>query len=149
MLAGLFVLITWLLIRSPWGRVVKAIREDEYAARALGKNAYRFKMQVADHRRGDRAASPAWSTPFGKATVQPDYFAASLTFFFWLVLIIGGVGKVWAPIVGSMIYWGMITFVQNTGRQLVDNGIIQPSFMDTSQIDQIRYMARGRRRWRC
>src|SRR3954449_6662522 len=38
-------LLTWLLVRSPWGRVVKSIREDEDAVRALGKNVYAYKMQ--------------------------------------------------------------------------------------------------------
>ena len=42
---ALCVLLTWLLVRSPWGRVLKAIREDEDAARALGKNVFAYKMQ--------------------------------------------------------------------------------------------------------
>ena len=41
----LSVLPIWLLTRSPWGRVLKAIREDEDAVRALGKNVYAYKMQ--------------------------------------------------------------------------------------------------------
>ncbi|MER8349319.1 hypothetical protein ABS234_19890, partial [Acinetobacter baumannii] len=41
----LAVLFTWLLMRSPWGRVIKGIREDEDAVRALGKNVYSYKMQ--------------------------------------------------------------------------------------------------------
>ena len=36
------------------------------------------------------------------------------------MLILGGVGKVWAPVFGAVVYWFMITFIQNTGRQLVD-----------------------------
>src|SRR5690349_1182199 len=40
-----FALLTWLIIRSPWGRVIKGIREDEDAVRALGKNVYSYKMQ--------------------------------------------------------------------------------------------------------
>ena len=43
---GLCLLFTWQLMRSPWGRVLKAIREDEDAARALGKNAYSYKLQA-------------------------------------------------------------------------------------------------------
>ena len=39
-------LLTWGLMRSPWGRVLKGIREDEDAVRALGKNAYAYKMQA-------------------------------------------------------------------------------------------------------
>jgi neutral amino acid transport system permease protein len=42
----------------------------------------------------------------GKSSVQPDTFAAPITFFIWTVLILGGAGRVWSPIVGSMIFWG-------------------------------------------
>ena len=40
----LATLLVWLLMRSPWGRVVKGIREDEDAVRSLGKNVYSYKM---------------------------------------------------------------------------------------------------------
>ena len=40
------VLLVWSLMRSPWGRVLKGIREDEDAVRALGKNVFSFKMQA-------------------------------------------------------------------------------------------------------
>ena len=42
---ALVSLLVWALMRSPWGRVLKSIREDEDAARALGKNVVAFKMQ--------------------------------------------------------------------------------------------------------
>ncbi len=45
-LVALCLLLVAQLMRSPWGRVVKAIREDEDAARALGKNAYWYKLQA-------------------------------------------------------------------------------------------------------
>src|SRR5918995_244201 len=38
-------LVVWALMRSPWGRVIKAIREAEDAVRSLGKNVYSYKMQ--------------------------------------------------------------------------------------------------------
>ncbi len=79
----------------------------------------------------------------GNATVQPDFFVAPLTFFFWLVLILGGVGRVWSPVVGIVIYWFLITFIQNMGRQLVDTGTLPTSMMDPSQIDQIRFWIVG------
>ena len=44
-LVGLVCLWTWALMRSPWGRVIKGIREDEDAVRSLGKNTYWYKMQ--------------------------------------------------------------------------------------------------------
>ena len=130
------------LMRSPWGRVVKAIREDEDAARALGKNAYWYKLQALIIG-GVIGGLGGMVQALGNATIQPDFFVAPLTFFFWLVLILGGVGRVWAPVVGTAIYWFTITFIQNTGRQLVDNGLIPTSIMDPSQIDQIRFWIVG------
>jgi neutral amino acid transport system permease protein len=140
--ALLAVLMVWALMRAPWGRVVKAIREDEEAAKALGKNAYWYKMQALILG-GVIGGFAGMVSAIGNATVQPDFFVAPLTFFFWLVLILGGVGKVWSPLVGSMIYWALITFVQNLGRELVANDLIPTSVMDTSQIDQIRFWIVG------
>ena len=40
------VLLVWALMRSPWGRVLKGIREDEDAVRSLGKNVFAYKMQA-------------------------------------------------------------------------------------------------------
>ena len=134
--------MVWALMRAPWGRVVKAIREDEEAAKALGKNAYWYKMQALILG-GVIGGFAGMVSAIGNATVQPDFFVAPLTFFFWLVLILGGVGKVWSPLVGSMIYWALITFVQNLGRELVANDLIPTSVMDTSQIDQIRFWIVG------
>jgi neutral amino acid transport system permease protein len=44
-LVALCCLLTWALMRSPWGRVLRSIREDEDAARSLGKNVFGYKMQ--------------------------------------------------------------------------------------------------------
>jgi branched-chain amino acid transport system permease protein len=138
----LMVLLVWQLMRSPWGRVVKAIREDEDAVRALGKNAYWYKLQALILG-GVIGGAAGMVLAVGNATIQPDFFVAPLTFFFWLVLIIGGVGKVWSPIVGSIIYWGLITFIRNFGRALVEEEIIPSSVMDPSQVDQIQFWVVG------
>lgn len=139
---GILLWLVWQLMRSPWGRVVKAIREDEDAARALGKSAYWYKMQALILG-GVIGGVAGMILAIGNATVQPDFYVAPLTFFFWLVLILGGVGKVWAPVVGSVIFWLLITFVQNLGRQLVDTGVISTSIIDATQIDQIRFWIVG------
>lgn len=141
-LVAICLVVVWQLMRSPWGRVVKAIREDEDAARALGKNAFWYKLQAL-MLGGVIAGLGGMVWAWGNATVQPDFLVAPLTFFFWLVLILGGVGKTWSPVVGSMIFWFLITFITNLGRQLVDNGIISTTIMDPSQIDQIRFWIVG------
>lgn len=116
----LLLLVTLLvarLMRSPWGRALRAIREDEDAARALGKNAYSFKLQSLIL--GGLIGSLAGLLQvIQKASIQADTFNPVITFTIWAILIIGGPGRVWSPIVGSMIYWTIIVFVENTLRQL-------------------------------
>src|SRR3712207_1707683 len=64
LIVTLFSLLVWQLMRSPWGRVVKAIREDEDAVRALGKNVYAYKMQAlvrSEERRVGKECRSRWS----------------------------------------------------------------------------------------
>ncbi len=141
-LVALVVLLVWRLMNSPWGRVVKAIREDEDAARALGKNAYWYKLQALILG-GVLGGLAGMILAAGNAAVQPDFFAAPQTFLFWLVLILGGVGRVWSPVVGAVLYWVIITFIRNLGRQLVSAGYVPTTIIDTSQIDQIQFWIVG------
>ncbi|NBP50238.1 MAG: branched-chain amino acid ABC transporter permease [Actinobacteria bacterium] len=115
-LVGVTLLVAQLM-KSPWGRALRAIREDEDAARALGKNAYSYKMQSL-MLGGLIGALAGLLQVIQKASVQADTFNPVITFTIWAILIIGGPGRVWSPIVGSMIYWTIIVFVENTLRQL-------------------------------
>ncbi|MDE0130937.1 MAG: branched-chain amino acid ABC transporter permease [bacterium] len=136
------LVLIWQLMRSPWGRVVKAIREDEDAARALGKNAYWYKLQALILG-GVIGGLAGMVQAIGKATIQPDSFVPAYTFFFWTVLILGGVGRIWSPVVGAMIFWAMLTFFQGTLIALVNDGLIPTAFMDPTQVNQIRFMLVG------
>ncbi len=138
----LTVLFVWQLMRSPWGRVVKAIREDEDAARALGKNAYWYKMQALIIG-GVIGGVAGMVQVIAKATVQPDTFVPPITFFIWTVLILGGVGKTFSPVVGSIIFWGLLAFTENMIRQLVFEGFIPSTIMDANQVGQVRFMLVG------
>ena len=138
----LATLMIWQLMRSPWGRVVKAIREDEDAARALGKNAYWYKLQAL-MLGGALGAMGGMVRGIGNATVQPDTFAAPITFFVWTALIIGGVGKVWAPVAGAIIFNGLFAFIDNMLRQMVGEGIIPSTVMDSIQVGPVRFMLVG------
>ncbi|NBO84161.1 MAG: branched-chain amino acid ABC transporter permease [Actinobacteria bacterium] len=113
----LVTLMVQALMRSPWGRTLRAIREDEDAARALGKNAYYFKMQSL-MLGGIIGALAGLIQVIQKSSVQADTFNPVITFTIWTILIIGGPGRVWSPIVGSSIYWTLIVFVENVLRQL-------------------------------
>lgn len=96
-------LLVFLLMRSPWGRVLKSIREDEDAVRSLGKNVYSYKMQALILGGVIGAVAGIMS---GVATnnVSPSDFATDTTFFVYTVLLIGGAARVMGPVAGALIF---------------------------------------------
>jgi ABC-type branched-subunit amino acid transport system permease subunit len=95
--------LTWLAVRTPWGRVLRAIREDEDAAASLGKNVLVYKLQVlalGSALAGVAGLFYAWQFSF----FSPDDFQPLLTFFAWMIVILGGVGRIWAVPVGAVVF---------------------------------------------
>ena len=132
----------WAVLRSPWGRVLRAIREDEDAARSLGKNAYWFKMQALILG-GVIGALGGMLRAIGTQSAQPQNFITDVTFFAWVALILGGVAKVGGPILGAAILYGILSFTDILLRQMVEAGIISTSVMDGTQVGQVRFMLIG------
>ncbi|MDR7383393.1 branched-chain amino acid ABC transporter permease [Promicromonospora iranensis] len=97
------VLLVWLITRSPWGRVLKGIREDEDAVRALGKNVFSYKMQALVL--GGIAGSLAGMLFVLPISVAPDNMGRTLTFFVWTVMLLGGAATLWGPVLGSMLFF--------------------------------------------
>lgn len=111
---GLAILATLLvraLVRSPWGRVLKAIREDEDAARALGKNVVVYKLQsfILGGLIGG-VAGVFMALDAGSAS--PGRFVATVTFAYYTVVILGGAGTVLGPLLGAVVYWFLIRFAE-------------------------------------
>jgi ABC-type branched-subunit amino acid transport system permease subunit len=101
--AILLLTLTWLSLRTPWGRVLRAVRDDEDAAASLGKNVFGYKLQalaVGAAFAGVAGVFYAWQFSF----FSPDDFQPLLTFFAWMILLLGGVGRVWAVPVGSLVF---------------------------------------------
>lgn len=139
---AIVLLIVWLLVNSPWGRVLKAIREDEDAARSLGKNAYWYKMQALILG-GVIGATGGLMRAIGTQSAQPDNFITDVTFLAWVALILGGAARVFGPVVGAMILWGVLTFTDTFLRQAVGDGLIPRSIMEGTQVGQVRFMLIG------
>jgi neutral amino acid transport system permease protein len=135
-------LVVFLLIRSPWGRVVKAIREDEDAVRSLGKNVYAYKMQSLIIG-GLIGALGGFIFALGRASVQPDLYGTELTFFAYAVLILGGAARVFGPVVGAMIFWCLLSLTDNILRQAIEAGYIPTWLMDSNQVGPVRFMLVG------
>jgi branched-chain amino acid transport system permease protein len=94
------------LARSPWGRVLRAIREDETAARALGKSAFRFRLEafgIGGAVMGLAGAVQAHFIGF----IAPDNYQPILTFQVWAMLIVGGSGNNRGAVLGAVVVWGI------------------------------------------
>ncbi len=110
---GLAVLVTALvylaldrLTRSPWGRVLRAIRDDETAAAALGKNVTTFRLQafaLGGALMGLGGAMQAHAIGF----IAPDDYLPALTFQVWTMLILGGSGSNAGAILGAIVIWAL------------------------------------------
>ena len=116
------LLLTYLalerLVRSPWGRVLRAIREDETAAEALGKRAFLFRLQafvIGCAVMGLGGALYAHFVGF----IAPEDFLPILTFQIWTMLIIGGSGNNRGAILGAVLVWALWTLSGGALRGLV------------------------------
>lgn len=94
------------LVRSPWGRVLRALREDETAARALGKNPVTYRLQafaIGGFVMGLGGAAQGHFIGF----IAPDNYLPTLTFQVWTMLIIGGSGNMRGAVLGAVLVWAI------------------------------------------
>jgi branched-chain amino acid transport system permease protein len=89
-----------LMVRSPWGRVLRAIREDEDAARALGKNTFVYKLQSLSIAAA-LAAVAGYMLAINISILSPANFDPVLTAYAYVIVILGGLGSYLGVVVGS------------------------------------------------
>lgn len=140
--------LVYLLMRSPWGRVLRSIREDEDAARSLGKNVFAYKMQSLMIGGVIGSIGGMWLV-LDKQSSQPQDFSTTFTFFSYTIIILGGVARVKGPIIGTMIFLFVIQFVDNLLQQLTKTTPSDPSpilptwIVDSNNFSQIRFIVAG------
>ncbi|MGN6128785.1 MAG: branched-chain amino acid ABC transporter permease [Nocardioidaceae bacterium] len=109
-IVALSCVFVWLLMRAPWGRVLKGIREDEDAVRSLGKNVYAYKMQSLVLG-GIFGAVAGFFVALQHTNMNPTWVATDTTFFAYTVLLLGGAARVLGPVAGSIIFWFLISLL--------------------------------------
>ncbi|HEX5097071.1 MAG TPA: branched-chain amino acid ABC transporter permease [Acidimicrobiia bacterium] len=133
----------YLLTRSPWGRVLRAVREDEDAARSLGKNVYAFKMQsllIGGAIGGVAGMLLAVDRQF----VDAQQFVANVTFLAYAALILGGLGRILGPVVGSMVLWFFVSALNQFLREAVANDFLGITHvMDENDVGAVRFILVG------
>lgn len=110
------------MVRSPWGRVLKAIREDEEAASSLGKNAFSFRLQsfvIGCIIMGLAGALYASFIGF----ISPPDFVPKVTFQIWAMLIVGGSGNNKGAILGAILMWAVWTLSGNAAQIILPSDL--------------------------
>ncbi|MPY92476.1 MAG: branched-chain amino acid ABC transporter permease [Acidimicrobiia bacterium] len=141
-LVGLMVLVTRQLVDSPWGRVLRAIREDEDAVRSLGKNVFAYKLQslvVGGVIGGLAGIVLSVDANF----VDPAFWRPIVTFFVYTALILGGVGRVVGPVAGAMLFWFVLQAFDTLLRQAVTPDSWAGGFIAQSDLGLVRFALVG------
>jgi branched-chain amino acid transport system permease protein len=100
-------LLTAALVRTPWGRVLRAIREDEDAARALGKNTLVYKLQSLSIS-AVLGALAGFFLALNLNFLNPEEFEPLFTFIGYAVLVLGGLANYWGVAAGAIIMWTIL-----------------------------------------
>lgn len=138
-LVAVGLLVVWALMRSPWGRVVKGIREDEDAVRSLGKNVYSFKMQALILG-GVFGALGGIIFTLPRA-IQPDNYSTATTFFIWTALLLGGAATTFGPVLGAVLFWVLLSVTNGLLRGLAQIGALGD--VTETQAGQLRFVLVG------
>jgi branched-chain amino acid transport system permease protein len=139
-LIALFSVLMLLLVRSPWGRVVKGIREDEDAVISLGKNTFAYKMQSLVVG-GIIMAFGGILWAVAKQSVQPDTFVPDFTFFVYTILLLGGAARILGPIAGTVIFWFLLAGIGEFLGQAIQAGWLD--FLKPTDVGAIRFILMG------
>jgi branched-chain amino acid transport system permease protein len=140
-LAVIFLLVIRRLVRSPWGRVLKAVREDEDATASLGKNVFLFKLQSL-MLGGVIGAFAGMVLAIDRQAVNPDFFIPLVTFYAFTIVIMGGPATLTGPVLGAIIFWFLFEFLDGFVGSAVELGWLGPWF-DSTDVGPIRFAMVG------
>ncbi|WP_199432792.1 branched-chain amino acid ABC transporter permease [Qaidamihabitans albus] len=141
-LVALFAGIMALMVHSPWGRVIRSIREDEDAVRSLGKSVYAYKMQSLVFG-GAIGSIAGMMLAIQNQSVNADTYNPVETFFLYTLLVLGGAGRVLGPIIGSILFWAVLTFFDSALRQAIGAGYISPDVLSAGEVGAVRFALVG------
>ncbi|GAA3822332.1 branched-chain amino acid ABC transporter permease [Nocardioides panacisoli] len=136
-LAAICTGIVYLLTRSPWGRMLKGIREDEDAIRSLGKNVFAVKLQALIIG-GCFGALGGMVYALSLGAIKADDQARPMTFLCYTALLIGGAATLLGPIIGPVLYF----FGQWTIEGIV-RFYVPDSFLSDQQAEPTAYVVMG------
>ncbi len=125
--AALFTIVLAILIwlsekalNSPWGRMMRAIRDNEVAARAMGKDVTRRHLNIFVLGSAVCGLAGAMMVSMDGQLTPGSYEPLRFTFLIWVMVIVGGSGNNWGSVLGAFVIWFLWVQVEPAGRWLME-----------------------------
>jgi neutral amino acid transport system permease protein len=134
--------LVWMLMRSPWGRVLKGIREDEDAVRSLGKNVYSYKLQALMIG-GIIGGLAGVVYALARASTLANFANPTFTFFVYTILILGGAARVFGPILGAALFWALLSLTDGILRGVETTYDVPAWLLESTDVGAVRFMLVG------
>jgi branched-chain amino acid transport system permease protein len=124
--AALFLIVLLALIwlsqtalKSPWGRMMRAIRDNEVSAAAMGKDVKRRHLQIFVLGSAVIGIAGAMMTTLDSQLTPGTYQPLRFTFLIWVMVIVGGSGNNWGSVLGGFLIWWLWVMVEPIGLWLI------------------------------
>ncbi|MEI6097918.1 MAG: branched-chain amino acid ABC transporter permease [Alphaproteobacteria bacterium] len=118
MFGAILLVLIWLLERalnSPWGRMMRAIRDNEVSAAAMGKDVTRRHLIIFILGSAVVGLAGAMMTSMSGQLVPGEYSPLRFTFLIWIMVIVGGSGSNWGAVLGGLLVGWLWLIVDNVG----------------------------------
>ena len=119
-------------LKSPWGRMMRAIRDNEDAAEAMGKDVKRRHLQIFIIGSAVIGIAGAMLVTLDGQFTPGTYQPLRFTFLIWIMVIIGGSGNNWGSVLGGFLVWFVWIEAEPAGLWLMD--VITSGFDDDSPL---------------
>ncbi|MCI2398324.1 branched-chain amino acid ABC transporter permease [Aliiroseovarius subalbicans] len=137
------LVLSQLALKSPWGRMMRAIRDNEVAAEAMGKDVTRRHLQIFILGSAVCGLAGAMMTTLDGQLTPGTYNPLRFTFLIWVMVIVGGSGNNFGAVLGGFVIWFFWIQVEPIGNWLmatVTSGMADGSALKQHLIDSAAHM---------
>ena len=130
-------------LKSPWGRMMRAIRDNEEAAEAMGKDVTKRHLQVFILGSAVCGIAGAMLTSMDGLLTPGTYQPLRFTFLIWVMVIVGGSGNNWGSVLGGFLIWFLYVEVEPLGNHVLafaTSGMADDSTLKAHLIDSTQHM---------
>ncbi|SLN17902.1 leucine/isoleucine/valine transporter permease subunit [Pseudoruegeria aquimaris] len=148
--AGLFAVVLVVLLvmaqlalKSPWGRMMRAIRDNEVAAEAMGKDVTKRHLQIFILGSAICGIAGAMMTTLDGQLTPGTYQPLRFTFLIWVMVIVGGSGNNFGAVLGGFLIWFLWVQVEPVGiwlMQVITSGMAEDSALRAHLLDSTAHM---------